>query len=383
MNYFNKFSSVEKKIFKKNRFKLSKNETIELSKNFNNSSILIVGACGSIGRKVTEKVLKFNFNQLILLDKNENELTALNREIILKLSGKKLLNINYICVDINIHRIDTIIKKYKITHYLNFAAIKHVRSETEIETLKYMFKTNFIKCIPKKNYHLKTIFSVSSDKAVNPTSLLGISKYLMENNLAKFKKNNPDVFVSTARFANVAFSSGSILEYVQSRIINKKPFGIPDKIKRYFITHDEASDICFKSMLNQNDGSIIFPSTKVKLKPVLILDIVKKILIVNKINNYKFTNIMNFKKYNEIYLSPSNIDGQKSYEEFFYKTDKVSRASKDGTIDKTSLKFNSKYYLLQKKIFKFRSISKLKIFISKKIKAYKNIKITININHSL
>ena len=158
MNYFNKFTSIEEKIFKKNRFQLSKNEIIEISKNFDKSSILIVGACGSIGRKITEKVLKFNFNQLILLDKNENELTDLNREIILKLMGKKISNIHYICVDITIHSIDTILKKYKITHYLNFAAIKHVRSESEFETLKYMFKTNFVKCIPKKSFPLNAAF---------------------------------------------------------------------------------------------------------------------------------------------------------------------------------------------------------------------------------
>ena len=83
-----------------------------------------------------------------------------------------------------------------------------------------MFKTNSINFIPKKLSNLKKIFSISTDKTVNPSSILGVSKYLMEVNLSKYKNKN--IFVSSVRFANVAFSNGSILKYVVDRLIQKK-----------------------------------------------------------------------------------------------------------------------------------------------------------------
>ena len=104
----------------------------------------------------------------------------------------------------------------KISQYFNFAAIKHVRSEEYLDSLKYMFKTNSESFCPKKS-RLKLFFSISSDKAVLPQSLLGISKFLMEKKLSQFAKNK-SIFVSTVRFANVCFSEGSYLKYAKERI---------------------------------------------------------------------------------------------------------------------------------------------------------------------
>lgn len=183
------YKFYEKKIISnKDRFKLSFKDEKEIKKDFNNANVFILGAAGSIGSVFSKKVLKFNFKTLYLVDKNENELTELNREIILLTSQNKLKKINYICTDLTILNLDNFIKNKKITHYLNFSAIKHVRSEEELISLKYMLATNSKYFLPNNKHKLKKVFSISTDKTVNPSSLLGISKTIMEKKLTKFKK---------------------------------------------------------------------------------------------------------------------------------------------------------------------------------------------------
>ncbi|MDC6465578.1 polysaccharide biosynthesis protein, partial [Pelagibacteraceae bacterium] len=280
----NKYSFFEEKVIsKKNRFKLLNQDIIELKKNFFKSNILITGAAGSIGSQFCQDILKFNFKSIFLMDKNENQLTELNRDLILVCDKKKINKIRFICSDLTIFNIDNFLKENKITHYLNFAAIKHVRSEEELTSIKYMFLTNSISFLPSKSYYLKKIFSISTDKIVNPTSVLGISKYLMEANLKQFKKKN-NIFVSSVRFGNVSFSNGSVLKYVVDRIKAKKPFGVPKKLRRFFITHKEASSLCFKSLLNRNNGYVVLPDYKALKRDYLITEVVNKIL---KLFNYK------------------------------------------------------------------------------------------------
>ena len=121
----------------------------------------------------------------------------------------------------------------------------------------------------------------------------------MEVNLSKYKNKN--IFVSSVRFANVAFSNGSILKYVVDRLIQKKKFGVPENIKRFFITHTEASSLCFKSMLKRNNRKIIIPNSKILNKDYLLTELVKKITRKHKLkpkfykkiyftNNYKNKN---------------------------------------------------------------------------------------------
>ena len=114
-------------------------------------------------------------------------LTELNRDLLLLKNFKKSKS-KFVCSDLNSIDITDILLKEKVEFYLNFAAIKHVRSEENIQSIKYMFKTNSINFIPKQLINLKKIFSISTDKSVNPSSILGVSKDLMEMNLSKFKK---------------------------------------------------------------------------------------------------------------------------------------------------------------------------------------------------
>jgi len=372
-------SFIEKKIIsRKNRFEVIKKEQIEIKKLFHGENVLITGTCGSIGSAFTKRILNFNYKNLYLLDKDENSLTDLNREILInyKVSIKK---IKFICSDITSLNMNEFLLKNKITIYLNFAAVKHVRSEENLESIKYMFKTNSQKFCPSKKCKLKTFFSVSSDKAVKPNSILGVSKYLMEQNLADFSTKFPNVFVSSARFANVAFSNGSYLEYIKNRIDQKITFGLPMKISRYFITVDEAISICLKSILKKNKNRIIIPSAKLIKENIKLETLVKEIL---NIYDYKihFTNkILSVNsKYFPVIPNHNNLEGQKNFEEFFdNKNEKPIEDNKDSvtsiTLKKKKnttnimmklAKLNSKYEIikyLKKEILSFAPKKKFKI----------------------
>ena len=356
---------LEKKIISnKNRFVLLKKDLIEINKDFKKNNLLITGAAGSIGSQFVKDIIKFNFDfkSLILLDKNENQLTELNRELLL-LKNFKINKVNFICSDLTFLNLDSLLVSKKITHYLNFAAVKHVRSEENIESIKYMIKTNAMSFLPKKRNKLRKIFSVSTDKTVNPSSILGITKHMMELNLNKFSKNK-NLFVSSARFANVSFSNGSILKYVVDRILSKKPFGIPNKIRRFFITHEEASSLCFKALLKNNNNRIVVPNPKHLNKDFLIKDLVSKITKYYgynaKYNKKYFKNVINNKNYNILLTRPNN-HGQKLSEELLSKNERIYQFNDDSYISTDLPNFEvdlGNKILLARSIFKIKKIFK-------------------------
>ena len=285
-----------------------------------------------------------------------------------KVSIKK---IKFICSDITSLDIDAFLLKNKINMYLNFAAVKHVRSEENLESIKYMFRTNSQKFCPSKKCGLKMLFSVSSDKAVKPNSILGVSKYLMEQNLADFSMKFPSVSVSSARFANVAFSNGSYLEYVKKRIDQKITFGLPMKISRYFITIDEAISICLKSILKKNKNKIIIPSAKLIKKNIKLEVLVKQIL---NIYGYKihFTNkiLRVNSKYFPVIPNHNNLEGQKNFEEFFdNKEEKPIEDNKD-SVTLINLKKKKNTSSIMKKIINVDSKDEIVKYLKKEISSF-------------
>ncbi len=374
-----KFSSLNKDFLEKkiisaqNRFIIKNYHTKELRDLFLKKNILVTGASGSIGSKFSLSLLKFRFKKLFLLDKNENDLALLNRKIVKEHSTK---NIDFICVDINAINLNNFLIENKINLYLNFAAIKHVRSEENLYSIKYMFSTNYesfynINC---KTKYLKKIFSISTDKAADPSSLMGISKLMMEHKLKNIIKNT-NISVCSARFANVSFSRGSILDYALECIKKKVSFGIPSNIKRYFITHDEAVSICYHALLKKNNNSIVIPNKYVLGKQISIKDIITKIL---KIYNYKFIykkfsnkRYKNNKNYH-IYLTGNNIVGQKMFEKFSSDYEDSFIIKSDSVLDKLSLKnlefFNLNIY---KKLKLLKSIKRFKYLLQTSILGYK------------
>ncbi len=245
-------------ISNKDRFKVDTFQRKILKNKFKSKNILVLGAAGSIGKKFTIKLIDFNFKKLYLIDKDENELTELNRLINIKNKSKK---IDYICADIINFPFKSFLREKKINLILNFAAIKHVRSEENNYSLNYMFKTNSLSFLNfKYSKNVESIFSISTDKVYKPTSMLGISKKLMEYVLTKIKEKNPKIDISSVRFTNVSFSNGSILKNIYDKILSNKIVGVPKNIQRYFITHEEAVSLCLKSFLNETRNVIIQPS---------------------------------------------------------------------------------------------------------------------------
>ncbi len=363
-------------ISNKNRFCLTSPEKKEIRNDFNNQNILITGASGSIGKAFTAEILNYDFKNLYLLDKNENNLTKFNREIIYfqNLKEKIKKNIHYICTDLTSFNLDNFIKNNEINIYLNFAAIKHVRSEEELDSALYMLKTNSISFIPKKKNKLKKIFSISSDKSANPFSILGISKLLMENKLADYKNRYSSVCTSSVRFANVIFSEGSIFEHIIIKISKKEIFGIPDKIKRYFITHEEAVSLCLKSLLKKNDGYIIVPNKKKIGKIRNIKDYVIRLL---KAHGYKtkfissIKNNFKIKSTFPVLVTANSIVGQKSFEVFSTNKEKIISDKKDNTVFKIKLLNHLKKKMFEKKLLKNNTLESLKKDLKKLISHYR------------
>ena len=374
-------SELENKIIsKKNRYELTKIEETEIKKTLQNQNILISGACGSIGKFFTKKILNYGFKNLYLLDKNENDLVELNRDITLS-NTKKIKKIEYICTDITSLSLDNFLSNNKIHHYFNFAAVKHVRSEEYLDSLKYMFKTNSSKFCPNKKNKLKIFFSISSDKAVLPQSFLGISKYFMEEKLSDFAKKNKSIFVSSVRFANVSFSEGSYLKYAKERIEKKISFGLPLKIKRYFITHEEAISLCFKSILKKNKNKILMPSDKTKINEYKLSFLIKKLL---QLYGYKIKYSKKIMKVKRI-LFPvvvyeKNLEGQKNYEEFYDKNKHYVEYDKDRQTMKINLLNKFKVDTVIQKLLKLKSKQEFIRLIQKRDKNFKPKKNTIKVS---
>ena len=363
---------LEKKLISKNnRFSLKKKQDLELIKKFNHSNVIILGAAGSIGQKFTINFLKFNFKNLYLFDKDENELTELNRKLI-QFNKKKINKINFICSDLNDFKFKNFFKEKKIEHILNFAAIKHVRTEENDYSLGYMFKTNCINFLNFKfNKELKTLFSISTDKVIKPTSMLGVSKRLMEFNLGNIKKSNKSINVCSVRFTNVSFSKGSILKNIIDRLSKKEDIGIPKNIKRYFITHSEAVSLCLKSLLNESKNSIILPSSYVVDRPHDIKSLCLKILSITKA---KF-HLENLKKKNKksikLVIQDNITQGQKAIEDLKFDEELYLNYKNDSTIIKTPILTIPKINSLIKK-YQLGKNKKDFLFIAKKI--YNNFK---------
>ncbi len=370
-------------ISNQNRYKLNLKEKKEIQKTLLNQNILIVGACGSIGKLFTKKIYENSFNKIFLLDKNENDLVELNRDLIL-INKNKIKKTNFVCSDITSLDLDKFLLSNKITQYFNFAAIKHVRSEEYLDSLKYMFKTNSDSFCPRKKSHLKLFFSISSDKAVLPQSLLGISKFLMEKRLSNFAKKNKSIFVSSVRFANVCFSEGSYLKYAKERIENKVSFGLPLNIKRFFITHDEAISLCLKSILRKNKNKILMPSDKITVKEYSLKYIIEKIL---KLYGYKIKYTKKFSNVKSslfpVVISKKNLEGQKNYEEFYEKKKDRVIYDKDKQTMKIDLKNNQDILKLIKEIQFKKNKNEIIKLIQKKIQNFKPQKNSIKVSHIL
>lgn len=364
-------SYLEKKLISsKNRFSLNKIQNKEINRKLNGSNILIIGAAGSIGGEFSLELLKKKFKKIFLLDKDENELTELNRKINLS-NFKKKDKLEYICFDAINFPFQRFVKKKNINHIFNFSALKHVRSEENILSLQYMFDVNSIFFLNKKfPKNLKSIFSISTDKVNKPQSMLGISKKLMENVLAEIKSKNQKIHVSSVRFTNVSFSKGSILKNIVDKATEGKVLGLPKHIKRYFITHHEAVTLCMKTLLKDNNGFIVQPSPNYVGKNLSIYNLSLKIL---KLLNLNPVRKKNFLKENEIQiiLQSSISQGQKITEDLSSDDEIYLSIKNDKSIIKTKFLRLKNLSQILRELKVINSRAKI-VRIAKKIYKYYN-----------
>lgn len=243
------------------------------------SSFLVIGAAGTIGQAVTKEIFKRNPKKLHAVDISENNMVELVRDIRSSL-GYIDGDFRTFALDIASLEYDAFIKSDgKYDYVLNLSALKHVRSEEDPFTLMRLINVNIqntektlLQSIANKT---KKYFCVSTDKATNPVNMMGASKSIMEMFLMRRSLQIP---VSTARFANVAFSDGSLLHGFNQRIQKQQPLSAPNDIKRYFVTPKESGELCLMSCLLGENRDIFFPKLSEKLHLITFADIAIKYL---------------------------------------------------------------------------------------------------------
>ena len=252
---------------------------IELKRIVSSSSFLVIGGAGSIGQAVTKEIFKRNPKKLHIVDISENNMVELVRDIRSSF-GYIDGDFQTFALDIGSIEYDAFIKADGIYDYvLNLSALKHVRSEKDPFTLMRMIDVNIFNTDKTLQQAIdkgtKKYFCVSTDKAANPVNMMGASKRIMEMFVMRKSKEIP---VSMARFANVAFSDGSLLHGFNQRIEKKQPIVAPKDIKRYFVTPQESGELCLMSCIFGENRDIFFPKLSEELHLITFADIAVKYL---------------------------------------------------------------------------------------------------------
>ncbi|WP_182036850.1 UDP-N-acetylglucosamine 4,6-dehydratase [Vibrio diabolicus] len=255
------------------------NQEVELSKIVSESRFLVLGGAGSIGQAVTKEIFKRNPKKLHVVDISENNMVELVRDIRSSF-GYIDGDFQTFALDIGSLEYDAFIKADgQFDYVLNLSALKHVRSEKDPFTLMRMIDVNVFntdKTIQQSiESGAKKYFCVSTDKAANPVNMMGASKRIMEMFLMRRSKQ---MSISTARFANVAFSDGSLLHGFNQRIQKRQPIVAPNDIKRYFVTPQESGELCLMSCIFGENRDIFFPKLSEALHLISFADIAVKYL---------------------------------------------------------------------------------------------------------
>jgi FlaA1/EpsC-like NDP-sugar epimerase len=299
----------------------------QLSDTVSTSSFLVIGGAGSIGQAVTKEIFKRNPRKLHVVDISENNMVELVRDI--------RSSFGYIDGDFQTYALDIGSIEYdafieadgEYDYVLNLSALKHVRSEKDPFTLMRMIDVNIFNTDKTLRQSIakgaKKYFCVSTDKAANPVNMMGASKRIMEMFLMRRSR---DITISTARFANVAFSDGSLLHGFNQRIQKRQPIVAPNDIKRYFVTPQESGELCLMSCIFGENRDIFFPKLSEALHLITFADIAIKYL-----NNLGYTPYLCNSEEEARELSKtlpdqgqwpclftaSDTTGEKDFEEFF------------------------------------------------------------------
>lgn len=298
------------------------------------STFLVIGAAGSIGQSVTKEIFRRNPKKLHAVDISENNLVELVRDI--------RSSFGYIVGEFSTFAIDCGSDEFAALlnsnsepydYVLNLSALKHVRSEKDPFTLMRLLRVNVLNTISIHRQisesGSKKYFCVSTDKATNPVNMMGASKRLME----VFLFGSVGIDVSTARFANVAFSDGSLLHGFNQRLLKCQPLSAPSDVRRYFLTHEESGQLCLISCLLGNDQEIFFPQLGRDFDLITFSEIAQRYLIKHNLRAVTCSSeeearerisTLNLTKEWPCFFFESDTTGEKPFEEFYTSDDSLN-----------------------------------------------------------
>ncbi|HEY9113230.1 MAG TPA: polysaccharide biosynthesis protein [Bacteroidales bacterium] len=311
----------------------------ELQKRINGKSVLVIGGAGTIGSFYIKAILKFKISKLVVVDINENGLTELVRD--LRSSDEYIIPNSFFTYPVSYG--DKVFRKIFMSQgpfeiVANFAAHKHVRSEKDIFSIEAMIENNVLKArklldllvqFPPEHF-----FCVSTDKAANPVNIMGASKKLMEELILAYSEKLP---VVTARFANVAFSNGSLPFGFLERLNKQQAWACPKGIRRFFVSPQESGELCLMASIMGESGDIFFPKLDEKKDMIsfdkIAVDLLhtlgfevdickteqearKKALLLSE-NSTSYP----------VYFFESNTSGEKPFEEFFTENENLDLKS--------------------------------------------------------
>ena len=320
-----------------------------LSKKIKDKSVLVIGGAGSIGSSYIKAILPFKPKTLVVVDINENGLAELTRD--LRSTKGMFVSEDYIPYPMDFAS-PTFEKMFRARNgfdvVANFSAHKHVRSEKDIYSVEALIQNNVLHAkklldllveFPPEEY-----FCVSTDKAANPVNIMGASKRIMEDVIFSYSDKFP---VKTARFANVAFSNGSLPAGFLDRIAKLQPISAPSDVRRYFVSPEESGQICMLACMLGANREIFFP--KLEEEQMMTFDAIATELL--KVHGYdvlqcvsdeeaidKAETLREGSRLYPVHYSQSDTSGEKAYEEFYTSEERVdlSRLRSLGiVIDKT------------------------------------------------
>ena len=299
----------------------------ELSSLVSTGRFLVIGGAGSIGQAVTREIFKRNPKTLHVVDISENNMVELVRDI--------RSTLGYIDGDFRTFAIDCGSLEFNALmndadgydYVLNLSALKHVRSEKDPFTLMRLIEVNILNTIKTlqmaKEKGAKKYFCVSTDKAANPVNMMGASKRIMEMFLMR---ESESMQISTARFANVAFSDGSLLHGFNQRFAKRQPIAAPNDVRRYFVTPQESGELCLMSCLLGENRDIFFPKLSEELDLTTFSDIAERYIKNIGYEPYhcsteqeardRSAELIESKRW-PCYFFKSDTSGEKDFEEFF------------------------------------------------------------------
>ena len=298
-----------------------------LSREIKDKTVLVIGGAGTIGSSYIKAILPFEPRTLVVVDVNENGLTELTRDL---RCGGGYVPADYVTYPMNYA--DAVFEKmFRVRGgfdiVANFSAHKHVRSEKDSFSVEALLENNVLRARKLlellREYRPAHYFCVSTDKAANPVNIMGGSKKIMEDMIMAYSAEIP---ITTARFANVAFSNGSLPAGFLERVAKCQPISAPSDVTRYFVSPQESGQICMLACMLGRSGEIYFPKLG-KEQVMTFSDMATKFL---EAQGYEIVECSSEaeaierakalekggKKY-PVYYSGSDTTGEKPYEEFF------------------------------------------------------------------